>query len=396
MRRLTTLFAAVLLAIPAASPAAVVNDEVTSVKLKEADNNGSQDTNSGSGVKTNHIQNKAVTGAKMADGTVSTVQLADGAVTDAKVAGPISASKISSTGLNADTLDGLHASAFSPALHNHDAVYQRRHSSVLVVAKDGTGDFTDPVTALNSIADASASNPYLVKVLPGDFAITSLLSLKPFVDLEGSGVGVTRITWAGGFGSGAAVVLAPDSEVRSLTIAAAGLQSAMVTPSPGATGHATWLRNVTVESGCAETIHSYLPISLTDCGVVVSGVEYAYALVAQADLWVSNSQLDVAGAQAAVGIQFTGGIARVRNTIINATATSQGGVGAGVQVFQGTTRIENSEVIAHGPVAQAAVISSGGGSLYVAHTKVAGQVYTGSAARCLGLYDEQFAPAVCE
>jgi len=35
--------------------AAVANDEVTSVKLKEADGISGQDTNSGSGVKTNHI-----------------------------------------------------------------------------------------------------------------------------------------------------------------------------------------------------------------------------------------------------------------------------------------------------------------------------------------------------
>ena len=44
--------------------AAVNNDEVTSVKLKEADGTSGQNTNSGSGVKTGHIQNGAVTKCK--------------------------------------------------------------------------------------------------------------------------------------------------------------------------------------------------------------------------------------------------------------------------------------------------------------------------------------------
>jgi hypothetical protein len=411
------LIASVGLVIPAISLAAVVNDEVTSAKLKEADNNGSQDTNSGSGVKTNHLQNKAVTGAKMADGTVTSLQIANGAVTDAKISGPISASKISTTGLNADTLDGLHAGAFSTIMHGHaqgdidglpgalaakadvnhghDAVYRKRHSSVVVVSKDGTGDFLDPVAAVNSISGASASNPYVVKVLPGDYGITAVLTLRPYVDLEGSGAGITRITWAGAPGAGVAVLLSPDSEVRGLTIAGSGLQVLVSAP----TGtRMSRLTGVTVESSSMESIRSYLPLQMKDCEVLVAGSAYGYAVNAQADLWVSNSRIIVDASVEAVGIQVGGGAhARIRGATINATATSQGGVGAGVQVFQATVEIEGSEVLGVGASPQAAVISNTGGSLlYVAHTKVAGQVYTGAPSRCIGVYDVQFAPAPCE
>jgi len=65
--------------------ASVNDDQVTSQKIKEADGTSGQDTNSGSGVKTGHIQDTAVTNSKIADNAVTTGKLADGSVTDAKI-----------------------------------------------------------------------------------------------------------------------------------------------------------------------------------------------------------------------------------------------------------------------------------------------------------------------
>jgi pectin methylesterase-like acyl-CoA thioesterase len=122
---------------------AIAPDKILSYHIKEADGTSSQDTNSGSGIKTAHIQ--------------------DGAVTDAKISGPISADKI--------------------------AV-----ANVIVVAKSG-GQFTSPVDAIDSISGASAANPYLVKVMPGVYNLgDASLPLKPYVYLEGSGRENTTIT----------------------------------------------------------------------------------------------------------------------------------------------------------------------------------------------------------
>jgi pectin methylesterase-like acyl-CoA thioesterase len=165
------LAAAITLAVSASSFAAVLNDEVTSVKLKEADGTSGQNTNSGSGVKTGHIQ--------------------DGAVTDAKIAGPISAAKIQKVG------------------------------RVVVVATSG-GDYTSPIAAVNSITDASAANPYLVKVMPGVYNLgAASLVMKPYVYLEGSGessVITSTIANADGQCFVGTVNMANNSTVKNISI----------------------------------------------------------------------------------------------------------------------------------------------------------------------------------
>jgi len=88
------------------------DDSVMSQHIKEADGISGQDTNTGSGIKTGHIQDEAITAAKISF-----------------------------------------------------------YTNVIVVAPSG-GDFTDPITALSAITDASATNPYLVKIMPGVDAST--------------------------------------------------------------------------------------------------------------------------------------------------------------------------------------------------------------------------------
>jgi len=173
-------------------------DNVLSENIKEADGTTGQDTNIGSGVKTGHIQDGAVTSGKIADGTVSASDIADGAVTDAKITGPISSSKISSSGLDADTVDGSHASDFASTIHNHDNVYQKKYAKVAVVAQSG-GDYTNPITAINDLnswcGTPSSSNPCLLKIMPGiyDIGTNPLDLISPYVALEGSGERITKI-----------------------------------------------------------------------------------------------------------------------------------------------------------------------------------------------------------
>ena len=63
--------------------------------------------------------------------------------------------------------------------------------NIVTVAKS-KGQFTDPVAAMNSITDASATNPYLLYIGPGQYTLTTALIMKPFVDVTGSG---EQVTW---------------------------------------------------------------------------------------------------------------------------------------------------------------------------------------------------------
>jgi len=68
---------------------------------------------------------------------------------------------------------------------------------VRIVQKDGadnTRTFTTLDAAMTSITDASPTNPYLVKVMPGWFGGTPG---KPYVTIEGSGASQTFISIGG-------------------------------------------------------------------------------------------------------------------------------------------------------------------------------------------------------
>lgn len=106
--------------------------------------------------------------------------------------------------LNADLLDGFDASAFLPAMGN-----------VVLVAKSG-GHFTSIQSALDSIVSASPVTPYLVLVGPGIYQ--EQVVMKPYVDIQGSGQGVTTISWAGGDLSQQTLFGASNAELRHLTV----------------------------------------------------------------------------------------------------------------------------------------------------------------------------------
>jgi hypothetical protein len=123
-----------------ASFAAVNNNEVTSVKIKEADGTSGQDTNSGSGVKTGHIQ--------------------DGAVTDAKIGGTISVDKLA-------TYAGVKIVHTGPA--------------------DGVNTFNSIQAAFDS-QSASSTSMY-IKIMPGTYS-ESINLVPPYqsnLTIEGSG-----------------------------------------------------------------------------------------------------------------------------------------------------------------------------------------------------------------
>ena len=90
-------------------------------------------------------------------------------------------------------------------------------------------DFTSPVDALDAIGTtlpgSSAGNRYLVMVEPGVYTVNQSVEMKPFVDLQGSGIKTTIIRGQipfdnGGpvFGDQGVINAASRSEIRQLTV----------------------------------------------------------------------------------------------------------------------------------------------------------------------------------
>ena len=86
---------------------------------------------------------------------------------------------------------------------------------MVIVAKSG-GDFTSIQSALDSITDASTSNRYLVYVAPGVYS--EQVTMKPYVDIQGSGELTTKITYAYFPNEFYTVQGASNAELRFLTV----------------------------------------------------------------------------------------------------------------------------------------------------------------------------------
>jgi pectin methylesterase-like acyl-CoA thioesterase len=116
--------------------------------------------------------------------------------------------------------------------------------NIIRVARSG-GDFTSLSNALASITDASAENSYVIKIAPGVYSETTGVDLKAYVDIEGSGEGVTVLR---GFGSNAD----PSVDGTSATLRALGVITAevrMLTVESIATGKTDgvpiWIKDTT-------------------------------------------------------------------------------------------------------------------------------------------------------
>lgn len=93
------------------------------------------------------------------------------------------------------------------------------YANVIIVAKSG-GDFADIQSAINS-AEPTAENPFLIKIMPGVYDVgTGTITVKPNVYLEGAGADATIIT--GNPAGEVLVQVSGNSEIRSLSVVNTG------------------------------------------------------------------------------------------------------------------------------------------------------------------------------
>ena len=165
------------------------------------------------------------------------------------------------TGVPAGFADGV----------DNGSVYQ----NVRVVAKSG-GDFTSIQAALDSITDASAANPYLIHIAPGVYSET--VTMKAYVDIEGSGELNTKITQVGSAVFTGTVLGANNAELRFLTVEnTGGFATAVAIYNNGASPRLTHISAIASGGGTSTTgvsnTNDSSP-SMTNVSVSASGTKF--------------------------------------------------------------------------------------------------------------------------
>jgi hypothetical protein len=277
--------------------------------------------------------------------------------------------------------------------------------NVVTVATAG-GDFADPVQALASITTASATNRYLVKVLPGVYDVgEGAIHMQPYVDMEGSGEGVTVLR---GCGSPQAVIWAAgNSEIRSLTVDAgcpgrnwaSGIY-AEYNDAQGVLKHVTVRASSDAFNGATNPIGLYRsPMRLESVTVSASGAGMdTWAIrLAQSDTVLENVQILAPGGSRTNTALWCGG-SNVR--LVNSSVEASGPNAIAFQVApmpsdspNGLLRIEHSAIVSSGIAIFAAQVP-----LYIGASRIEGSVQVweyGGSVKCIGAYDGSFAPLNC-
>jgi hypothetical protein len=206
--------------------------------------------------------------------------------------------------------------------------------------------------AVAGITDPEAANPYLVKIEPGIYDLDSAsLSMRPYVDIEGSGEGVTTITSALGNGLGT-VIGANNSELRYLTVKNTGEPNQQVVGIFTETTSPRFSHVTAVASGGSENygIHTSngTPV-LSYVTASASGGGQSFGLANfNSVMTVLNSSFS-----ASDGIGFNAGYVSTAggtNRITSSTITASGGaIAIGMRAYNGSHTLANTTVSASGP-----------------------------------------------
>lgn len=213
-----------------------------------------------------------------------------------------------------------------------DTVYQ----GVVVVAKAG-GDFTSITAALNSITNNSADNLYLVWVAPGVY--TETVTMKDFVDIEGSGEKTTRITFPGSGAFNTATVRgANNAELRFLTV-----------ENTGGNTYATAIYN----SGASPSL-LYVTVTASGASSTNRGMYNFFG----SSPTISNATISASGGSSTYGLLKSSSSPTITNVTVSASGGTVGNYGVRNDISSPT--MSNVTVSASGGSTNYGVYNSNG------------------------------------
>jgi hypothetical protein len=268
--------------------------------------------------------------------------------------------------------------------------------STVVVSPVGsaTQNGTALKDALAGITDASVDNPYLLKIEPGVYDLGSRqfdrIDMKSFVDVEGSGEGVTTITSSNSSGT---VIGAANSELRSATVKHTGgpngataildftndFRVTHVTAAASGEGPINYGLNIFGTAMLSQVTATASGASARNTGVNINGT----ATLDQVTATASGSSGD--GSR---GVEIGNSSADATAVLSQVTATASGSPSYGVY-NSGSTQIHNSRI-----AGDSVTLYNNFGTMLVGASHLIGPGSTkesGTTLTCAGVYDEDYA-----
>lgn len=302
---------------------------------------------------------------------------------------------------------------------------------------------------LAEITDASASNPYLIRLEPGVYDLDGeSLELKPFVDIEGSGIGISivrsdtagavvhgaddvELRWlsienGGGAANSYGVDLGGDAATRLLEIrvtAEGGASNNIAVSSVGDGARLTRVEAVAKATGAAIAIGVQMNGDATLDGVVASVSSAAAARGFHAFSGAStieNSAAFASGATTVYGVGLeTGASATLRRVQVSAASIAPGATAVGLRLLDGAATVQSSSFqgVATNAFGLQAAQLAGAHTVRILQSRLIGSDHTvegdsgytirigdsqlaggaaddnGAVLTCFGVYDENFANA---
>lgn len=241
----------------------------------------------------------------------------------------------------------------------------KRTVLVSPVIGDPVASGTALLNALAGITDASASNPYLLKIEPGVYDLgTAPLNLKQYVDVEGSGEGATRVLRAG------------SATINTGTVVASGLPAGAVE-----------LRFLTLENtggnswGIALLIDGS-SLKLTNVTAIASGAVFHYAvrMINSSALAMTLVTVTASGGSISSGMFMLSSSAVMTDVMVT-------GSEKGVELATSSASIHGSRLKGTGA---ALVVSDSQSSAKVSATLLDGGLINGGAAACVGAFNAAY------
>ena len=276
------------------------------------------------------------------------------------------------------------------------------------------------MAALSHVTDNSASRPYLLKMEPGIYDLGGeALLMKPYVDVEGSGEGVTTIRSS--IDSGFGVVVGSDNaELRDLTVrststgsvgvgfssdtTAMRLSRVTVVASGAAVNYALRVSNSTIVANrvTASALGGSQTIAVNVLGGVFTGSDNSFRAADglalneavlgnySGEIRLSRSTMSAAGPIAIGFRSFNGGHLF---TEVNISATSSGGTSWGIyngHRTSGSVLTMHSSRVSGGTLA----LKAESGPVRIGASQISGAVEIGEAATvvCAASYGAAFQP----